>query len=185
MAERTATANITAAAGLATVEAAPPFAMLTLKADLAAPETAAAVQAATGQGVPAQRGLAWQDGRGVAWMAPDELMLFVPTEAVAAAAAAARSALGDGFATLVDVSDARAAFRIAGPHADAVLMKLAPVDLARFPEGEIRRSRAGQVAVAFWRSGPDALTLVCFRSVADYMRDLLAAAAAPGGEVFP
>ena len=170
---------------LATVEAAPPLAMLTLRADLAAPETAAAVQAATGQGVPGTRGLSWQDGRGAAWMAPDELMLLLPPEAAAEAQAAARTALGESFATLVDVSDARAAFRLTGPRADEVLMKLAPVDLARFPEGEIRRSRAGQVAVAFWRSGPQEITLVCFRSVADYMLGLLATAAAPGGEVFP
>lgn len=169
---------------LATVETVA-LSMLTLKADLAAPETATAMQAAVGQGVPGQRQLLWQDGRGVAWMAPDELLLLLPPGSAAQALAAARAALGDSFATLVDVSDARAAFRLTGPRADEAVMKLAPVDLARLPQGEIRRTRAGQVAAALWRSGPDQITLVCFRSVADYMRELLATAAAPGGEVFP
>jgi sarcosine oxidase subunit gamma len=177
-------AEVREAAGLARVEPAA-LSMLTLRADLSAPETAAAVQAAVGQGVPGPRGLHLRDGRGVAWMAPDELLLILPIGAGAGALAAARAALGDGFATLVDVSDARAAFRLSGPRADEVVMKLAPVDILRFPEGEIRRTRAGQVAAAFWRSGPQEITLVCFRSVADYMRELLTAAAAPGGEIFP
>ncbi len=50
-----------------------------------------------------------------------------------------------------DVSDARAVFRIEGAKADQVLAKLCPVDLATLEPGELRRTRAAQVAAAFWR----------------------------------
>lgn len=171
------------AEALAAIGPAGPFGMLALKGDLAAPEVAAAVAAATGLAVPGQRRILRAEGHAVAWMAPDELLLLTPPEAASAALAAAGTALEGVFATLVDVSDARAAFRIAGPRADEVLMKLAPVDLALLSEGEIRRSRAGQVAAAFWREDAG-FTLLCARSVAGYMGALLAQAAAPGGAVF-
>ncbi len=73
----------------------------------------------------------------------------------------------------VDVSDARAVFRIEGPKAAEVLMKLCPVDHATLAPGELRRTRAAQVACAFWRDG-DGYTLVSFRSVAAYVMGLSA-----------
>lgn len=169
-------------AALAQVIPAGAFGMITLKGDLAATEVAAAVQAATGLTVPQRRRIRWADGCGAAWMAPDEVLLIVPADAVDAAMTAARDALGAAFVTLADVSGARVAFRIEGPRADEVLMKLAPVDIARMEPGEVRRSRAAQVAVAFWRDGAG-FTLLCFRSVAGHVGELLAAAAAPGGAV--
>ena len=55
---------------------------------------------------------------------------------------------------------------------------------ATLPEGELRRTRAAQVAAALWRSGPDEISLVCFRSVAGYMMGLLEVASRKGGEIF-
>ena len=81
-----------------------------------------------------------------------------------------------------DVSDARAVFQIAGPHASDVLMKLAPVDFANLAPGELRRTRVAQVAAAFWQSG-DGYTLVSFRSVAGYVMGLLEHSAQPGSEL--
>ena len=85
----------------------------------------------------------------------------------------------------VDVSDARAVFRIAGPQVREVLAKLCPVDLspAVFQPGDLRRTRAAQVAAALWISGPDEFTLVSFRSVAGYVFDLLKTVSMPGSEV--
>jgi sarcosine oxidase subunit gamma len=170
-------------AALARIAPAEPMGMIALKGDLAAAGVVSAVRAAAGLDMPGQRRILLDGGRGAAWMAPDELLLMTPPEAVSAALEAAQAALGDSFATLVDVTDARAAFRIAGPRADEVLMKLAPVDIARMAPGEIRRSRLGQVAAAFWREG-EGFTLLCARSVAGHVGALLANAAAPGGEVF-
>ena len=80
------------------------------------------------------------------------------------------------------VSDARAVFRIEGERADQVLRKLAPVDLDMLAVGEVRRTRAAQVAVAFWRQG-EGFTLVCFRSVAEYVMGILAQSARSGSEL--
>ena len=47
------------------------------------------------------------------------------------------------------------------------------------PADGLRRSRAGQVPVAFWRI-PGGFRVIAFRSVADYLRRILEGAAAPG-----
>jgi sarcosine oxidase subunit gamma len=77
-----------------------------------------------------------------------------------------------------DVSDARAVFQISGEKARQVLAKLCPVDLETLEPGELRRTRAAQVAAAFWVEG-DGYTLVSFRSVAGYVMGILKQSAHP------
>ena len=84
----------------------------------------------------------------------------------------------------VVVSDARAVFRIEGQKADQVIAKLCPVDLETLAPGELRRTRAAQVAAAFWRD-ETGFTLVCFRSVASYVMGLLTHSAQTGSELSP
>ena len=81
-----------------------------------------------------------------------------------------------------DVSDARAVFRVEGDKADQVLAKLSPVDFDTLEPGELRRSRAAQVAAAMWAQD-GGFTLVCFRSVAVYVMGLLTHSAQPGSEL--
>ena len=80
----------------------------------------------------------------------------------------------------MEVSDARAVFRLTGDldAAREVLAKLTPADLSptAFGEGEVRRTKLGQVAAAFWIED-GGITLVSFRSVAAYVFDLLSNAA--------
>ncbi|MGY6634606.1 MAG: sarcosine oxidase subunit gamma [Alkalilacustris sp.] len=170
---------------LATITEVPMGGMIVLRGALDDPAVAAAVTAATGLGMPDRRGIRSEGVRAVLWMSPDEALLVVPADAVAGAMDAAQAAAEGSFVTLADVSDARVAFRIEGVHADEVVMKLCPVDIARLPEGELRRTRAAQIAAALWRSGPSAITLMCWRSVADHARQLLENAARPGSTVFP
>ena len=54
-----------------------------------------------------------------------------------------------------------------------VLQKLSPVDFETLAPGELRRSRTAQVAAAMWKQD-QGFTVVCFRSVARYVFDLLA-----------
>ena len=82
----------------------------------------------------------------------------------------------------VDVSDARAVFRIEGDRAADVLRKLSPVDFDTLDPGELRRTRAAQVAAALWQQD-GGYTLVCFRSVAGYVMGLLTHSAQPGSEL--
>ena len=63
-------------------------------------------------------------------MSTDELLVLVPYAEVEAKLAAMTNALSGTHALAVNVSDARAVFRVSGPVAREVLGKLAPVDLS-------------------------------------------------------
>ncbi|MEM1078965.1 MAG: sarcosine oxidase subunit gamma family protein [Pseudomonadota bacterium] len=157
--------------------------MLTLRADLSAPEITAAIQSATGLAVPQPRQITSDADRSLAWMSSDEAMLFCPRAEIASLLVALSDALGEAFATCVDVSDARRVYEISGPGARECIAKLTPAPMApeRFGPGEMRRTRLAQVATALWMPAPDQVRLMCFRSVAQYVEDLLAVSAKPGG----
>lgn len=171
--------------GFVTIEETGPCGMITLRGDLGSEKMRAALHKATGLDMPGQRGIALNGERGLAWMSPDEALLMLPYAEAPATVAQLEKALAGEFALAVDVSDARAVFRIRGAGAREVLAKLCPVDLApeAFGPGEIRRTRAAQVAAAIWISGDEEFSLVCFRSVAAYVWSLLTTAARPGSEV--
>jgi sarcosine oxidase subunit gamma len=158
--------------------------MITLRGGLASAKMKKAVKAATGTAMPAPRRIVIGDGKAAAWMSPDELLILVPYEAAQDTVATLQKALEGEHHLVADVSDARAVFTIRGPKADQVLMKLCPVDFGGLAEGEIRRTRAAQVAAAFWKSGPEEYTLVSFRSVAGYVMGLLETSSRAGGEIF-
>ena len=153
--------------------------MVTLRGDLADPRIAEAVRAETGCAPPAVRRIETAGASAVAWMSPDELLLFGPSAEAGARVEGLGRRLAGVHHLAVDVSDARAVFRIEGPGARAVLARGAPVDLApdAFGPGDFRRTRLGQVACAFWATEEAAFELMCFRSVVDYVSDWLAAAA--------
>lgn len=157
--------------------------MITLRGDLSAPELAAAVQAVTGCAVPGQRRMTKGSDGSVVWMSPDELLVIVDHARAEGVAAQLNAALMGGFFTAAAVSDARAVFTLTGPLARDVLAKVCPVDFSAFAVGEVRRTRLAQVAAALWRDEADRWTLVCFRSVAGYVWDVLATVSKPGGEV--
>ena len=119
---------------------------------------------------------------GLAWMSTDEVLLLVPHSAAAAAIDQIAKAM-KGLHYLAEiVSDARALITVEGDFAREVIAKLAPVDLHAdvFKVGDFRRTRLGQVAAAFWLREDDTIDVICFRSVADYTFDLLAASAKSG-----
>ena len=168
--------------GFANVREIGPLGMISLRAK---PETKGldkAVKAAVGVKVPEVRRMEWGKDRGCGWMSPDEYLLVLPYAEVAAAMAGIAKALGAEHHLAADVSDARAVFRIDGPKADQVIAKLCPVDLAAMAPGELRRTRAAQVAAAFWRDEAG-YTLVSFRSVGVYVMGLLSHSAMPGSEL--
>ncbi|WP_424833261.1 sarcosine oxidase subunit gamma [Ruegeria sp.] len=171
--------------GIAKVEECGLQGMITLRGDFSDKVLAKAVKDATGQKVPGQREVFINGDTGVCWMSTDELLVLVPYAEVEAKLAAMNNALGGTHALAVNVSDARAVFRISGASAREVVGKLAPVDLSgeAFQPGQIRRSRLAQVAGAFWMDDEQTFRVVCFRSAADYVFKLLKIAAQPGSEV--
>ncbi|MHC0054953.1 sarcosine oxidase subunit gamma [Actibacterium sp. D379-3] len=163
----------------------PPRGMITVRGDLASVALKNAVTGVAGVDFPGQRQINHVAERGIGWMSPDELLVLVPHAEAAQAVVTMRATLAGEHSLAVNVSDARAMFHISGPGAREALAKLAPVDLspAAFGPGTLRRTRAAQVPVALWLAEDDAFTLICFRSVANYMFELLKNAAAPGGAV--
>ena len=163
-----------------------PRGMVTLRGDLGSAALAKSVKAAVGVEVPGMRRMAMAGGRGALWMSPDELLLVLPEGQAAAAVAGLSQVLAGAHHLAADVSDARAVFRLTGDMGviRETLAKLTPADLSPegFGAGEVRRTKLGQVAAAFWIED-GGVTVVCFRSVAAYVFDLLADAAAPGAPV--
>lgn len=167
--------------GFASVREIGPLGMITLRAK-GVKALEKAVKAVTGTKLPAQRRIEVNGDRACGWMSPDEYLLVVPYADVAASLGSLAKALAGEHHLAVDVSDARAVFRIEGDRAADVLRKLSPVDFDRLEPGELRRTRAAQVAAAMWAEG-NGFTLVCFRSVADYVMGLLTHSAQPGSEL--
>jgi sarcosine oxidase subunit gamma len=161
--------------GFASVREIGPLGMISLRAkDLKSLDKA--VKAVTGTRLPAARRIEIGGDRACGWMSPDEYLLILPYAEVPQALASLSKALGSQHYLAADVSDARAVFRIGGDRAADVLRKVMPVDVDRMGPGELRRTRAAQVAAAVWRQD-DGYTLVCFRSVARYVFDLLSRSA--------
>jgi sarcosine oxidase, subunit gamma len=163
--------------GLAAIREIGPLGMVTLRARADLVSLPDAVKAAIGVALPEPRRMAEAGDRSVLWMAPDEWLLLMPYPEAEATVADLNGALAGQHALVANVSDARAVFRVEGAMADRVIAKLCPVDLPMLVDGEVRRTRMAQVACALWRSGPQGITLVTFRSVARYAFDLLANAA--------
>ena len=168
--------------GFAKIREIGPLGMITLRAKPDVAGLAEAIKAAVGTAVPARREIEVAGDRAAGWMGPDEYLLILPYGETTAALAAISAALAGQHHLAVAVSDARAVFRVEGAKADQVLAKLSPVDFATLAPKELRRSRAAQVAAAFWKEG-DGITVVCFRSVAGYMMGLLTHSAMPGSEL--
>jgi sarcosine oxidase, subunit gamma len=171
--------------GIAQIEEIGLQGMITLRGDLASKPMKSAAGAAAGTDLPEPGRIAGNASGGLCWMSPDELLLLCPYETVGTTLARLQTALQGQHALAVNVSDARAVFRVSGPHAREVLAKLCPVDLApdAFGPGSFRRTRMAQVPAALWMIDDATFQIICFRSVAQYVFDLLKVAAQPGSEV--
>ena len=167
--------------GFATIRETGPVGMISLRCGLDEKPLASALKS-LGLTVPAPRRIVQKDGRSAGWMSPDEVLIVLPYDEVRAALTTLRKALEKVHLLAEDVSDARAVFRITGAKPAQVLAKLCPADLETLEKGELRRTRAAQVAAAFWAED-DGYTLVSFRSVAGYVMGILQQSARPGSEV--
>ena len=168
--------------GFAMVREIGPLGMISLRAKPEVKGLPKAVKAAVGLAVPAPRRIVATADKAVGWMSPDEYLLVLPYAQTGVAMAAIASAMGADHHLAAVVSDARAVFDVTGAKADQVLRKLCPVDFDALAPGELRRTRAAQVAAAFWAID-DGFRVVCFRSVAGYVLGLLTQSAQPGSEL--
>lgn len=164
------------------VTLAAPRGMITLRGDLSDSALQGVCTTVTGCAFPDRTGIVTRGDAALAWMSPDEVLLLLPYDAVRNALAQIDAALAGRHHLAVDVSDARALLHVAGPGAREALAKLTPADLHpdSLGPGTMRRTRLGQVAAAFWMDADDRFTVICFRSVADYVQALLEASVEAG-----
>ncbi|MFK5998308.1 MAG: sarcosine oxidase subunit gamma family protein [Rhodobacterales bacterium] len=156
--------------------------MITLRGDLNADALISAVKSVTGADMPGIGKIRSGKKGATAWMSPDELLLLVGHDQADAIVAKLDTALSGTHVLAVNVSDARAMFTLEGPVIRDVLAKGAPANLSEgaFHIGDIRRTRLGQVAVAFWLSSEKTASVVCFRSVGEHVFNWLKSAAQNG-----
>ncbi|MCR8547692.1 sarcosine oxidase subunit gamma [Salipiger sp. P9] len=170
--------------GLVTVEALPAQGQITLRCEVS-DDYRAKLSGLLGLAFPEPRKAVSDGDRALLWMSPDELLLLLPYDEVPEMLARLEETFPNWILLAVDVSDARAHFRLSGAPLRDVLSKLVPADMApgAFVPGDVKRSKLAQVAAGIWLRGPEEAQLFCFRSVADYAFRVLATAAEPGGEV--
>jgi sarcosine oxidase subunit gamma len=154
--------------------------MLAIKGALGDSDLRSVIAGATGAEPPAALGVARSDTATLLWMAPDELLALADPRDGDVVLDGLRSGGADLHMLVKDVSDMRAGFVVEGAAARDVLARLTPADVspAALPPGRVRRTRLGQVAAALWLPEEGQADVLCFRSVADYVRDLLEDAAA-------
>lgn len=171
--------------GLVEITELPGQGMITLRGDLQDKSIVKVVQDVFGVTLPGQRGTAFDGTQGALWMSPDEALLLCAYEEAQQRAEDLTAKLIGTHALAVNVSDARAVFRLTGYALRDVIAKLAPVDMAPgvFEPGQVRRTRMAQVAAAFWMDDASTARVVCFRSVAEYMFNILKNAADPAADV--
>lgn len=167
--------------GAVTVSEAGLRGMITLRGDLSDEKLSSAVKAAVGLAAPKQGEIKSGANGTVAWMSPDELLVMVDYEKADATVLKLEKALKGTHFLALNVSDARAVFTVSGSGCREVIAKGSPANVSpeALTKGTIRRSRLGQIAAAFWLSGDEEITLVCFRSVAPYAFEFLKTSAAP------
>ncbi|MCR9107420.1 sarcosine oxidase subunit gamma family protein [Marivita sp. XM-24bin2] len=165
--------------GLVKIEELAGQGMVTLRGNLTDKAIVKAVKDVFGVSLPGTRETAFEGDTGALWMSPDEALLLCAYDAAQAKADDLAAKLAGSHALVVNVSDARAVFQLKGSMLREVIAKLAPVDMSPdvFKPGAVRRTRMAQVAAAFWMDDASTARVVCFRSVAEYMFNLLSTAA--------
>ncbi len=170
--------------GIVSVEEAGLAGMVTLRGDLESAAFQSAVKAVLEIDVPPLRRMTLNGVRAVLWMSHDELLLMCAHGEADHLVAKLEDALSDQHHLAVNVSDARAVFTITGDDGSIrdVLAKLTPADLRpeSLPVHEVRRTRLAQVPAAIWFDGDGQASVVCFRSVAEYVFGLLDRSSRPG-----
>lgn len=156
--------------------------MITIRCDLTNKTLATAIKSVAGLPMPKVNTIESNGDNAVAWMSPDELLVLVPHENVAATVEALRKKLSKTHALVQDVSDARAHFELGGSWVRDAVSKLTPanLDAGHFGPGSFRRTRLAQAAAAIWMEENDVISVICFSSLAKYMQQILENAADNG-----
>lgn len=171
--------------GFATVQALGAMGMVNIRGDFLNADFKKSVETHTGCAFPEVNCVTQKGDVSLAWMSPDELMVFCAYDAAPEIAAKLTEALTGQHSLVAVLSDARALFEVSGAGARDALAKLTPADMAAtaFPAGMFRRTRIAQIPAGIGAMSEDRFMVMCFRSVAEYAFEILKLSAQKGGEV--
>ncbi|MCY4446314.1 MAG: hypothetical protein OXC02_07635 [Rhodobacteraceae bacterium] len=130
---------------------------------------------------PKQIQITTTDTFSIGWMAPDELLMFFPSEQVEGMINELNKGFVNSSVLIHDVSNSRSIIELSGSFIRDIIAKNTPVDLAKskFTKGTFRRTRYGQVACAFWCLEETHWYMICRRSETEYVLKLLYDSANP------
>jgi len=157
--------------------------MLTVRGDLSKQRFQTAIAKTCGLRIPQPLKVNTSKNLSLAWMSPDELLIFTYSEVFHNKIKKGLVSSLKGIHSLIlDVSDARNVFMVEGILWRELLAKGSPVDLRKsaFTEKAFRRTRLGQVSVAFWMASDNSVYIICGRSNSDFFYDWLCNAASDG-----
>ena len=137
--------------------------MISLKGDLADKSFKKIITENLNLSLPNARNVSTSNNISIIWMAPDELLVLVDYGQVDQYVKSLEKNLQGQHYLLANVSDSRVIFNLKGKGVCEVLAKGTPADMSVFEVNDVRRSRIGQLAVAFWRIKDDEIKLICFR----------------------
>lgn len=158
--------------------------MILFRGDLSSPALETCVKTHLDLSIPGVGGIEERGEAMVGWMSPDELLFMVPEEQVPAVLGLLDTDLSGTHHLATDVSAMRMVFEICGSGVRDALAKGTPTDVApgSFRIGQLKRSRLGQVAAAFWMRDEETVRLICRRSEAGYLGDWLHFATLEGSD---
>jgi sarcosine oxidase subunit gamma len=116
------------------------------------------------------------DARAALWLGPDERLLLVQQEIWTQVSSELASALAAMPHSLVDISQRQLALHIGGARAAELISAGCPLDLhlQAFPVGMCTRTLLAKAPIVLWRTGGEEFHLEVHRSLAPYVRALLA-----------
>ena len=133
--------------------------MISLKGDLADKSFKKIITENLNLSLPNARNVSTSNNISIIWMAPDELLVLVDYDQIDQYVKSLEKNLDGQHYLLANVSDARVIFNLKGKGVCEVLAKGTPADMSVFEVNDVRRSRIGQLAAAFWMVKDDEIIL--------------------------
>ena len=153
------------------VEETPFLTHLSLRLDPAGP-AATAVEQVLGCSLPAPCTFTRSEHADVLWLGPDEFLILAPTDARDELPLRLRAAIGDEFASVIDVSAQRTTLRLSGPLTQDILARGCSIDLdpQTSPAGTCVQTLLAQTGVILLvHAPPTSISLLVRPSFAPYL----------------
>lgn len=106
-------------------------------------------------------------------LGPDEWVLSMPVEQVAAVSAALAGVYDALPHSVTDITAREVTFQITGPMAETLMTIGCPRDMASMGEGAVRRTLYDTATVVLWRDGADAFRMDVWNSFAGFVAQTL------------